>query len=374
MASVTLKQVGKRFGKAEPVLDGLDLDVRTGELLVLLGASGCGKSTTLRMIAGLEAPTTGEIEIDGRSVLRVAPSERGVAMVGQASTLYPHLTVRENLAFALRARRAPKGEIAARVAEAADMLGLGAWLDRTPGELSGGQRQRVALGRAVALRPTVWLLDEPLSHLDAPVRYALRSEFRGLHDLLGITTVYVTHDQEEAMSLGDRIAVMAGGRMQQIGAPIEVHAKPQNRAVAELIGSPPMNFLEGTVGNSGRWEWERDGAISHGLGSDGAINIGTKLVLGFRPQAARVVRELPTDSDWPACVASVGLLGDVADVGVVLGPAGRADGVRTDAVIRMPTADAQAMVKGERVSVRLDAGRACFFEPGEFGRRLASES
>ncbi len=241
MASIDFDGVEKRYG-AVRVLDRIDLAVPDGAFVVLVGPSGCGKSTLLRCIAGLEEITGGELRIGGRRVNDVPPAERDVAMVFQGYALYPHMTVRQNMGFALELRRAP--DTAARVDEAARMLGLGHLLDRYPRELSGGQRQRVAMGRAIVRRPQVYLFDEPLSNLDASLRTQVRVELRRLHAELRTTTVYVTHDQVEAMTLADRIVVLNGGRLQQVGTPDELFFDPTNRFVAGFIGSPGMNFLE----------------------------------------------------------------------------------------------------------------------------------
>ncbi len=262
MPSVSLKAVTKRYGRGDNVIDNLDLDIHGGELLVLLGASGCGKSTTLRLIAGLEPLTSGDIEFDGRSITRLAPKDRDVAMVFQSSTLYPHLNVEQNLAFALKARRLPMSEVRERVTHAADLLGLGSIMSAKPATLSGGQQQRVALGRALAARPAVWLMDEPLSHLDTQMRTTLRSELKALHQSARTTTVYVTHDQEEAMTLGDRVAVMARGKIQQIAKPMDLYHQPTNRFVAAFVGSPPMNFLAGSINAQSRWVCDRDSIIT----------------------------------------------------------------------------------------------------------------
>jgi ABC-type sugar transport system ATPase subunit len=242
MATLTIKQVHKSFGEVR-VLHALDLEIADGEFLVLVGPSGCGKSTLLRCIAGLEQPSGGEICIDGRVVNEVAPKDRNVAMVFQSYALYPHMTVRENMGFSLSLQRRPASEIAAAVGAAAEMLNLGGLLDRRPSELSGGQRQRVAMGRAVVRRPAVFLFDEPLSNLDAALRTQLRLELKRLHKELGTTMVYVTHDQVEAMTLADRIAVLDGGHLQQVDEPIRVFDSPNNRFVAGFIGSPSMAFL-----------------------------------------------------------------------------------------------------------------------------------
>jgi ABC-type sugar transport system ATPase subunit len=241
VASIDFDGVEKRYG-AVRVLDRIDLAVPDGAFVVLVGPSGCGKSTLLRCIAGLEEITGGELRIGGRRVNDVPPAERDVAMVFQGYALYPHMTVRQNMGFALELRRAP--DTAARVDEAARMLGLGHLLDRYPRELSGGQRQRVAMGRAIVRRPQVYLFDEPLSNLDASLRTQVRVELRRLHAELRTTTVYVTHDQVEAMTLADRIVVLNGGRLQQVGTPDELFFDPTNRFVAGFIGSPGMNFLE----------------------------------------------------------------------------------------------------------------------------------
>lgn len=242
MATLSLHQVEKSFGDVQ-VLHALDLDVKDGEFLVLVGPSGCGKSTLLRCIAGLESPTGGDIRIDGRVVNTLAPKERDVAMVFQSYALYPHMTVRENMGFALSIQRRPASEIAKAVDAAAEMLDIGDLLDRRPSELSGGQRQRVAMGRAVVRRPSIFLFDEPLSNLDAALRGQLRLELKRLHKELGTTMVYVTHDQVEAMTLADRIAVLEGGHLQQVAAPIEIFERPVNQFVAGFIGSPAMSFL-----------------------------------------------------------------------------------------------------------------------------------
>lgn len=243
MATLSLRQVHKSFDQVQ-VLHALDLEIADGEFLVLVGPSGCGKSTLLRCIAGLEQPTGGEICIGGRVVNDVAPKDRDVAMVFQSYALYPHMSVAENMGFALSLQRRPASEIAAAVDTAAQMLDLGDLLDRRPSELSGGQRQRVAMGRAVVRRPAVFLFDEPLSNLDAALRTQLRLELKRLHKELGTTMVYVTHDQVEAMTLADRIAVLEGGHLQQVDAPTRVFDAPANRFVAGFIGSPSMSFLQ----------------------------------------------------------------------------------------------------------------------------------
>ncbi len=242
-----LDHIRKTFPGGVRALDGLALAAADGELLVLVGPSGCGKTTTLRVIAGLELPDSGSVRLDGRDLTGLAPRHRDVAMVFQHPALYPHLSVRENLAFGLSLRRTPRAEVRARVDEAADMLGIGDLLDRRPKTLSGGQQQRVALGRAVVRRPRLFLLDEPLASLDGPLRTRMRAEIRRLQAHLGTAMIYVTHDQTEAMTLGHRVAVLDEGRVQQVDEPQTLYRRPANRRVAALIGSPPMNLVEGRL-------------------------------------------------------------------------------------------------------------------------------
>src|SRR5713226_5661875 len=253
MASVELKQVRKSFGSTQ-VVHGVDISIADGEFCVLVGPSGCGKSTLLRMLAGLEEITHGEISIGGKVVNRVPPKERDIAMVFQNYALYPHMTVRDNMSFALMLAKQSKDEISARVKKAADILGLDQLLDRYPRQLSGGQRQRVAMGRAIVRDPQVFLFDEPLSNLDAKLRVQMRTEIKELHQRLKTTSIYVTHDQIEAMTMADTIVVMNGGRVEQIGTPLDLYDEPANLFVAGFIGSPAMNFLPGRIvaGSSGR--------------------------------------------------------------------------------------------------------------------------
>jgi ABC-type sugar transport system ATPase subunit len=247
MAQVSISHLSKRFGHAPPSLDDISVDIQSGEFVVLVGPSGCGKSTLLRCVAGLEKPTAGEIRFNDDPVTHLSPAERGIGMVFQDYALYPHMNVRENLSFGLNIQRLPKSEIVKRVQEAAEMLGLENLLTRKPSQLSGGQRQRVAIGRALVKRPKVFLLDEPLSNLDAQLRAQTRLEIAALHRRIGSTTIYVTHDQEEAMTLADRIVVLKAGKLQQVGAPLELYHEPINRFVGSFIGSPRMNFIEGRL-------------------------------------------------------------------------------------------------------------------------------
>ena len=246
MSGVTLKNVAKQFG-AVKVVDNLSIEIQDKEFAVLVGPSGCGKTTVLRMIAGLETVSSGEIRIGDKRVNDLAPKDRDIAMVFQSYALYPHMNIRDNMGFGLKIRQLSKGEIDARVQEAADILGLHDLLERKPKELSGGQRQRVAVGRAIVRKPKLFLFDEPLSNLDAKLRVAMRAEISKLHRRLGATIIYVTHDQVEAMTMADRIFIMNKGVVQQIGAPMEVYAKPANRFIAGFIGSPAMNFIDATV-------------------------------------------------------------------------------------------------------------------------------
>ncbi len=268
MPAVSLESVTKRFEGGAVAVDDLTLEVDDGEFMIFVGSSGCGKTTALRMIAGLARPTTGTVRIGERVVNDVSPKDRDIAMVFQNYALYPHMTVARNLAYPLRQRRIARAEIDRRVGEIARMLGLEDLLKRRPAQLSGGQRQRVAMGRAIVREPEVFLLDEPLSNLDAKLRVQMRAELKRLHARLGITTIYVTHDQVEAMTLGHRIAVLSEGRLQQLGTPQEVYDSPCNLFVAGFIGSPPMNLLRGRA-RGGPRDRRRSHAGARGAGRRG---------------------------------------------------------------------------------------------------------
>ncbi|MGV0876248.1 sn-glycerol-3-phosphate ABC transporter ATP-binding protein UgpC [Martelella sp. FLE1502] len=250
MAEMNIDTVGKFYGAYE-ALKQVSVEIEDGEFVILVGPSGCGKSTLLRMIAGLEDISSGEIRIADRVVNDLAPKDRDIAMVFQNYALYPHMTVAENMSFALKMKRVPKAEIDAKVRQAADILGLGALLERRPRELSGGQRQRVAMGRAIVRDPQVFLFDEPLSNLDAKLRVQVRAEIKELHQRMKTTIIYVTHDQIEAMTMADKIVVMKDGQIEQVGAPLELYDHPANMFVAGFLGSPSMNFIRGTVTDSG---------------------------------------------------------------------------------------------------------------------------
>ncbi|MFQ6608095.1 MAG: ABC transporter ATP-binding protein [Fidelibacterota bacterium] len=287
MASVTLKNINKSFQKGQSIIENFSLEVNDGEFLVLVGPSGCGKSTLLRIIAGLETPTTGEVFIAEKQVNKVPPKDRDIAMVFQNYALYPHLNVYDNLAFGLKLRKVPKVEIAQRVSSVADILGIQNLLQRKPKQLSGGQRQRVALGRAIIRDPQVFLFDEPLSNLDSKLRVQMRAEIKRLHQRLGNTMIYVTHDQVEAMTMGDRIVVINEGHIQQVGIPMKVYRNPDNIFVAGFIGSPPMNLLKGIIENG---IFKTDG-LSIDLGRKTGIREfeGQSVVIGIRPGTIRVV-------------------------------------------------------------------------------------
>ena len=285
MAEIRLSDVTKRFGRTLAV-DAVSLTVADGEFMVFVGPSGCGKSTTLRMVAGLETVTEGAIHIGERDVTRLQPKDRNIAMVFQNYALYAHKNVFDNLGFGLRVRGAPKAEIEKRVRHAASILGIGELLERKPRQLSGGQMQRVALGRALVRDPDAFLLDEPLSNLDAKMRVHMREEIAKLHAATGTSTVYVTHDQIEAMTLGDRIAVMKDGRIQQIGRPLDIYDHPANMFVANFIGSPEMNLVEGELGNEAGGPTFVGSGFSLDLSDARAFRHppGRRIVLGLRPE------------------------------------------------------------------------------------------
>jgi multiple sugar transport system ATP-binding protein len=284
MAQVLIDAVTKRFGPVRAV-DGVWLDIPDGKFVILVGPSGCGKTTLLRLLAGLEFASDGRILIGGRDVTNLHPRERDIAMVFQSYALYPHMSVRQNMSFALELRKLPQDEIGRRVAAASDILGIGDLLDRQPRQLSGGQRQRVAVGRAIVREPAVFLFDEPLSNLDAKLRTSMRSELIKLHRRLGTTIVYVTHDQVEAMTMGELVVVMNQGLVQQVGPPLQIYNDPNNLFVAEFIGSPAMNLLEARIDNGRDVVIIRDGAITIPVGSKLADTARKRpLVLGVRPE------------------------------------------------------------------------------------------
>jgi multiple sugar transport system ATP-binding protein len=300
MAKVVIENLVKSYadknGSGTTVVHGISLEIHDREFMVLVGPSGCGKSTTLRMIAGLEAISSGQISIDGRVVNDVLPKDRDIAMVFQNYALYPHMSVYENMAFGLKLRKMPKAEIDARVRDAAAMLGLENYLDRRPKALSGGQRQRVAVGRAIVRKPKVFLFDEPLSNLDAKMRVSTRAEISKLHASLSATMIYVTHDQVEAMTMGDRICVMKDGRIMQVAEPMELYNNPANLFVAGFIGSPPMNFLHGTTQREGTTLIfvEKNSTstpikipLTGKLASKAATLVDQPVIFGIRPESVR---------------------------------------------------------------------------------------
>jgi multiple sugar transport system ATP-binding protein len=355
MANVSIRDVRKSFGPVS-IIKGVDIDIEDGEFVILVGPSGCGKSTLLRMIAGLEDINDGEIRIGSRVVNDIPPKDRDIAMVFQSYALYPHMTVAENMAFSLRLKGTPKAEQAKRVQDAATALGLTQLLDRYPRQLSGGQRQRVAMGRAIVRNPQVFLFDEPLSNLDAKLRVAMRAEIKELHQRLKTTTVYVTHDQIEAMTMADKIVVMHDGIVEQIGAPLDLYDRPANRFVAGFIGSPAMNFIDGRL--------EHDGLV---LPSGAVVPLsprpsapaGTKLTYGIRPEHLQVA-PAGTSGVIPAIVAVIEPTG--SDTTVIV----KAEGGNLTVLLR----ERCTLRPGEAVSLKPVAHQAHLFD--EHGKRLAS--
>jgi len=344
-SSLDIAGINKRFGKGDKsveVLRRVDIQVAPGEFLILVGPSGCGKSTLLGIIAGLAEPTEGEIRIGGQNVVGMPPRDRDIAMVFQSYALYPTMSVADNIGFALEMRKMPKAEREKRVAEVAAMLQIGHLLDRRPSQLSGGQRQRVAMGRALARQPKLFLFDEPLSNLDAKLRVEMRAEIKRLHQASGTTSVYVTHDQVEAMTLGSRIAVMKGGVVQQLGTPSEIYNRPANTYVATFIGSPTMNLLRG--GAQGAGEFGIGGAAL----ALAAPPHAAELLLGVRPEHL----VLQDDAPWRGQVSVVEPTGP--DTYVVVDTAAGNVTLRTDA---------QARVRpGERVGLAVSPAHAHWFD------------
>jgi multiple sugar transport system ATP-binding protein len=368
MASVELSHVDKVFENGLRVVSDLNLSIRDQEFIVLVGPSGCGKSTTLRMVAGLEAVTGGTISIDGKVVNDVPPKDRDIAMVFQSYALYPHMSVYENMAFGLKMRQVEKSIVDDKVRRAADVLGISHLLDRRPKQLSGGQRQRVAVGRAIVRAPKCFLFDEPLSNLDAKLRVEMRAELKRLHLELKTTTIYVTHDQEEAITLGDRVVVMQAGVVQQCADALTIYHRPVNRFVAGFLGSPPMNFLDGRIE-------EHEGKLFFAEGS-GLLEVppwaretlrswvGKAIVLGARPEAMSDGTHARFATEGPALPMTVSLivpLGDKVDVHLST--------PNHPHVVAQLDSEAKVAL-GDRVNIYFDPNRTHFFEPGDNGKNL----
>ena len=358
MARVLLRGLNKKYDEVHAVRD-VNLEIRDREFVVLVGPSGCGKTTTLRMVAGLEEITSGEIRIDELVVNDLPPIDRDIAMVFQNYALYPHMSVYDNMAFGLKMRKFGREEIEKRVRQAAEILGIQALLERRPRQLSGGQRQRVALGRAIVRHPRVFLFDEPLSNLDATLRVQMRMELKRLHHRLETTAIYVTHDQVEAMTLGDRVVVMKDGLVQQVGEPLELYARPTNRFVASFIGSPAMNFAEVAVAESDGALWAEAAGLRIKIPSKKQAILqpyaGRHVVLGVRPEALRVASGAdPAEYAFDTAVEVVEPLGNE----ILLD-------VRAGAHAMVARVDPATRVKvHEKVRLAFDPERLHFFDPG----------
>jgi multiple sugar transport system ATP-binding protein len=376
MAAIRLEQVTKTFGSVTAV-DGVSLEIADGEFLVLVGPSGCGKSTLLRMLAGLEEVSSGEIWIGDDDVTDLAPRSRDIAMVFQTYALYPHMTVRQNLGYGLKARRTPKPEIATRVADVAELLGLTDLLDRRPAQLSGGQRQRVAMGRAIVREPQAFLLDEPLSNLDAKLRVGMRASLAQLHQRLGVTTVYVTHDQTEAMTLGQRVAVMRDGHILQVDRPHELYTRPRSLFVAAFIGSPAMNLVDATIEGDevtfGQFRVPLPPAVRPGGAG--------RVVLGVRPESfedgayasglptievdVEVVEDLGSDAHVFFHVDAAPITAEILEA------AADSTLLKADRALFAARVDPRSAARpAGRLELAVDAARFHFFDP-ESGERLA---
>jgi multiple sugar transport system ATP-binding protein len=343
MGEIVVDQIVKEFPGGVRAVDEVSLNVRDGEFLVLVGPSGCGKTTLLRLIAGLEQPTSGTISIGGRDITSLQPRQRDIAMVFQNYALYPHMTVRENLAYGLRVRRTSKSDIAQRVTEVGNLLGLAELLDRKPSALSGGQRQRVAMGRAIAREPRAYLMDEPLSNLDAKLRVSMRTELARLHERLSVSTVYVTHDQVEAMTLGERVAVMRNGKIQQLEQPGALYARPANLFVAAFIGSPAMNLIEADL--------DRDRVVFANMSIPLPSPLETKgrVILGIRPEAFEDAAFASTD--LPRIEVEVAVIEDLGADAHVIFPL---------YAPRLDIDEIRDAVEGESTTLIADDNRAMF--------------
>jgi len=352
MASVTIRNAVKSYG-AMQVLHGVSLAARDGEFVVLVGPSGCGKSTLLRMIAGLETITDGQIAIGDRVVNELEPKERDIAMVFQSYALYPHMTVRDNMAFSLKLSRRSKAEIEAEVNRAADILALAPLLERYPRQLSGGQRQRVAMGRAIVRNPAVFLFDEPLSNLDAKLRVQMRGEIKALHARLNATMIYVTHDQMEAMTMADRIVVMRAGKIEQIGTPLDIYDNPANSFVASFIGSPSMNLIDGTIcDREGQIVLRDAGGVDWPLNETARTHIGRDVTMGARPEHVAII-----DGTANGRISSVEPTGSDTHVQV-------AAGANTITIVRHMRLD---LPVGADIAIHIDPDQSMLFcqETGE---------
>ena len=361
MSNVKLCNINKIYDGNVHAVHDFNLDIADREFIVFVGPSGCGKSTTLRMIAGLEEISTGELYIDGVLVNNVAPKDRNIAMVFQSYALYPQMTVEQNMSYSLKLHKVPKEEIKRRVEEAARILGLTELLKRKPKALSGGQRQRVALGRAIVRNPKVFLMDEPLSNLDAKLRVQMRSEISRIHNDVGATTIYVTHDQVEAMTMASRIVVMSAGYVQQIGTPTEIYENPDNMFVAGFIGTPPMNFIKGKVGKAGK-DVEVGEKIHIPLGKDHCALLkpreGQDVIYGIRPEHLALCSK--EEAVLEGEVVILELLGDVLHCYI------KVDGIENNLIMK---ASALARVrKGDYVYFKPNDDFACFFEPESTNR------
>jgi multiple sugar transport system ATP-binding protein len=356
MAAVTIRALNKKYDNGFHAVKDVDLDIRDKEFLVLVGPSGCGKTTTLRMVAGLEEVTSGEIRIGDKVVNDLPPMDRDIAMVFQNYALYPHKTVFDNMAFGLQMRGYPKDEVKKRVQEAAEILGIEVLLERKPRQLSGGQRQRVAVGRAIVRHPEVFLFDEPLSNLDAKLRVQMRVELKRLHERLETTAIYVTHDQVEAMTLGDRVVVMKDGRVQQIGEPLELYGRPANRFVAGFIGSPAMNFVDVSISAANGALWAETQGLRVRVPDRIGARAGGRVTLGIRPEALRLANGTDAGADdysFPTEVDVVEPLGNEILLNF------RAGGVPMVARVDPGT----RVGAHESVRFALDPARVHFFDP-----------
>ncbi len=358
MKSVNLNQLSKSFGAVSVIRD-ISLQIEEGEFCVLVGPSGCGKSTLLRIVAGLESATDGEVLIDGKDVTDLSPRDRDIAMVFQNYALYPHMTVAENMSFSLRLKKVPQAEIDKAVSAAAGILSLDGLLKRYPRELSGGQRQRVAMGRAIVRNPKVFLFDEPLSNLDAKLRVQMRAEIKELHHKLRTTTIYVTHDQIEAMTMADKIVVMRDGRIEQIGTPMDLYDTPCNLFIATFIGSPAMNLIRGRVSRRGNSVFETQDKQHIALSRDMPHLDGREIILGIRPEHLTLAND----------PASGGLVGEVA----VIEPTGAETILlirSAGALLTVVSKDRVAIKAGDRVFVHVEPEKALLFDTEEENGRL----